>query len=913
MTGKTPLHAPGLRAWFGRRPLLAAGSLLLAGVLVSYAARRLGSSAAPLSWAFGSRKLLLLEPRALALFAAWPLVFWSLIGELTRGEKRLVPRLTALRALALALLIVALGRPQLERIEQRTCTVVLLDVSASIADASLEAARRQASELWHLQSDSHQVQLVAFDSQARVVTPAPGAELAPIASLRRPPLALGSDYPRALALASGLCELDAERHLLLLGDGASTAGSLPSTLSELRAAGTEVFARAPSQAAASDIAVVQLTAEGIPQLGRTFHLRGQLASTRATHARLTLLQDGAPSTLEPARELTLTPGLQPVALQARITRPGITKLTVQLTPSEPDHFSENNAFSLELELTGPPRVLWLDPRPGSSPFAAALEAQHFSVDSRRPDELPSSVECLADYQSVVVSNVAWERLAPGAAERLASWVRERGGTLLLSGGPTAYGPGGWGHTLLEDLAPVRMEIDHRKDTPQVAMALVVDRSGSMQGAPLELAKSACRATIATLGPSDLVEVVAFDDAPLRVLSLQSALSARVHDEPLTRLRSGGGTRIFPAVDLARGDLLGVAARRKHLVLLTDGQSPSEGLPELVTLLAADGITLTIVGLGAQVDGGLLTSLTEAGGGRYHAAPNPEELPRIFTRETEWVMGQAQVDGSTELVVARAAECFHGIELDAAPLLHGYVSTSLKPAPAEALLESERGEPLLARTRQGLGWVLAWTSESRGPWISDLQRWPELGRFLAQLLRGHARLSEAKDQPLQLELLGDELKVSFEAFDEHDRFVNQLASSLVVTGPSGKQAPVPLPQVAPGRYETRVKLPTPGAYQLQAEHERRQLDGPTTPWGTSRGSVSLPYPLELTPRPEASREFEALVSALGGKLNAPAAELLVAKHAGRPHRRSLAALSALLVLGLVLLELLYRRTASRLWS
>ena len=86
--------------------------------------------------------------------------------------------------------------------------------------------------------------------------------------------------------------------------------------------------------------------------------------------------------------------------------------------------------------------------------------------------------------------------------------------------------------------------------PSVAMALVIDRSGSMTGLPLEMAKAAAKATVDTLSSDDLIEVIAFDSAPTRYVKMQPARNRSRIENDIARIQPGGGTEIFPALDAA---------------------------------------------------------------------------------------------------------------------------------------------------------------------------------------------------------------------------------------------------------------------------------------------------------------------------------------------------------------------------
>ena len=107
-----------------------------------------------------------------------------------------------------------------------------------------------------------------------------------------------------------------------------------------------------------------------------------------------------------------------------------------------------------------------------------------------------------------------------------------------------------------------MDSDKRNDEPDVAMALVIDRSGSMTGLPLEMAKQAAKATADTLGPDDLLEVIAFDSQPTRIVQMTAAKHGARIQADIARIQAGGGTEIFPALDAAYQALSAARAKAK---------------------------------------------------------------------------------------------------------------------------------------------------------------------------------------------------------------------------------------------------------------------------------------------------------------------------------------------------------------
>ncbi|HVR21590.1 MAG TPA: glutamine amidotransferase, partial [Polyangiaceae bacterium] len=277
----------------------------------------------------------------------------------------------------------------------------------------------------------------------------------------------------------------------------------------------------------------------------------------------------------------------------------------------------------------------------------------------------------------------------------------------------------------------------------------------------------------------------------------------------------------------------------------DGQSSDQGIRDLVQGMIASSITVTTVGLGEGVKQDLLRTIADAGGGRFHNVPDPNSLPKIFTRETEMISQQAAVDEWFPVEQVGSAEFLKGIAMGSAPLLHGYVATQLKPPPAQLVLQSDRGDPILARWRVGLGWAIAWTSDVKNHWAVDWLKWSGYPKFWGQLVREHMRVKRRRELDMKTEVVGSRVRATVDAFTADERFDDGVDSKLFVS-PAGKPSErreVAMKQVAPGRYEADFELTGFGSYVLRAEHARRDADGNRKPFATSAGRVSNPYPRE----------------------------------------------------------------------
>jgi Ca-activated chloride channel family protein len=816
----------------------------------------------------------LLAPEMLALLALAPLLAWGAYGSLTDLPRAQRVVSFVARCVLFMLVVIGLARPARTHDATRISAVFLVDVSDSVTDADLSTAAASLTQALR-QKGSNQVQLVTFAARPRRIE-LPERGDAPVHFARHAAdasdTAAGArtDIQAALQLAYGLFPPDHLKRIALLSDGRQTDGDLVGEATRAGRLGVRIFERVLANDTPREVAARALELPDHVAVGESFELRARVFSSYATHARLRLYQDHVLNGLDAVRDVELERGETTIVFKSLVRTAGDVAYRLEVEPSGPDRFAENNAVSATAVVPGRPRVLIADSDPSRvQELAQALGIADFDVEVRSAAALPRSLGELARYDFFILSDVPAERLGAEQMDALERYVRDLGGGFMFAGGAQSFGLGGYQGTRIEALLPLWMDSERRRDEHSLALALVIDCSGSMSGQKIELAKDAAKATADLLGPDDSLGVVGFSGEPERVLRLQSAKNRLRIDQSIARLTAQGGTAIFPALDMAFQDLLTVSARVKHVILLTDGQTQESGIPELVQAMRAEGITVSSVGLGSDVNRSLLQQAANLGAGRAYFTNDAANVPRIFVRETQTVGQNSAVE---ELVAIRAvepADFLKGIHLSGAPMLRGYIATRPKPKPAQVVLESELAEPLLARWRVGLGWVLAWTSDVKSRWAADFVRWRELPAFFGQLVREHMRERRHDQLPMQAELDGDALLVRVDAIGPDDRFLNGLDSRLTITGPleahgDRTERSVPLAQRAPGRYEARVPLDRYGSFALHAVHA--QDDRVVA---QSDAQVSHPYPLEYAARPTDAALLEHAAALSGGGALAPA--------------------------------------------
>ncbi len=835
--------------------------------------------APPFEWHAAGGLVRLLEPKWLAVLLTAPLLLWVLgrsLADLPWQQKLLswLFRLTFLGLLALGL-----GRVvRAERVD-RICAVALVDVSNSISDKALEGERAQVVELLAGKRPDDELRLVTFAERAREVPLAAGEsgalQVPPAPALRHEKAGSGSDLRAGLEHAYAALGAGCLPRVVLLSDGAETRGSALAEAARARSRGIRVDVAPVREAPPADVAVTALEVPAKVTVGEPFEVTARLHATRPSKARLSLYQGDALNGLDGVRAVDVPAGDEVVRFRSVVRVGGEVTYSLEVAPEGPDGFADNNRAAVSVDVPGRPAVLYVEGQAGSASYlASALGAQQLDVDVRAPGAFPGSLSELERFAFVIVSDVARDKLGVGAEQLIGRYVRDLGGGFLFAGGTSSFSLGGWQGSELEKILPVRMESEKRREVPGVAMSLVIDRSGSMTGLPMEMAKQACAATASTLQSDDLIEVIAFDSQPARYVKMQPARYRSRIQNDILRIQPGGGTEIFASLDMAYQDISAVEARKKHVILLTDGNARSEGIYDLVTSMLAENITVTTVGLGTGINDELLRMIADAGGGRYHNVPDPNSLPRVFTREAELISKEAVVEDWFPVRRVANALFLRGIDIGSAPLLRGYVSTTLKPPPAELILASDRGEPILARWRVGLGWSLAWTSDVKNNWAVDWLRWPEYGRFWAQLVREHMRGERRRELPMEVHMEDDEIVATVQSLTDEERFDSSFESVLrvrpgKVRGGTGKgEAPkeVPFRLKAPGLYEARLRAPGFGSFVLDARHLRREEDGVLRPVGVSYGHAALPYPREYATFEPNIAALERIASAGGGRID-----------------------------------------------
>lgn len=197
--------------------------------------------------------------------------------------------------------------------------------------------------------------------------------------------------------------------------------------------------------------------------------------------------------------------------------------------------------------------------------------------------------------------------------------------------------------------------------PPLSLSLVIDKSGSMAGKPLENAIKAAELVLEYLGPQDRISVVAYDDMIETVVKPCQVTDRLAIAKDIRKIRPGRAT------NLSGGWLQGCAYALdcpndffiRRVIVLTDGQA-NIGITDFGKMCSAvkekagTGVSTTTIGLGRDFQEDWLIGMAEAGGGNYYYIETPEDAAQIFQIEAESLISVAAQNLKVTLIPNRNA-------------------------------------------------------------------------------------------------------------------------------------------------------------------------------------------------------------------------------------------------------------------
>lgn len=668
------------------------------------------------------------------------------------------------------------------------------------------------------------------------------------------------DAERELRAGLARIEPDASGRIVLASGRPPTRGDTFEVFAALHERSVAVDVLPPAGLPTNDMLVDRLGIDRQPRVGDAAELQAVFVAADEGEARIEISRGDA---VETSFETALRAGSALVTAPVRFDEPGLVRFDVTVA-SDTDPRETNDRGALVVDVGPAPviHVLSSEEARGAR-FVEALRLQGLDARLRPPFTAGTEVGDYSDVDGVVLMNVPALELSTLQQRTLEAYVRDAGGGLAILGGERAFGPGGYHETILDRLSPLASMVP--RDAPEVAMLFILDRSGSMQqtvgsATRLDVAKQATLSAVELLGDRSRVGIVVFDEQARVLLPFTDTDALAPIEDSLRPLVPGGGTSLYPGLELGVELLEGNDSVTKHVVVLTDGLSQPGDFGGAVRTMRDLGATVSAVAIGAGADVEAVQQLARSGGGLAHVTTDFEALPGILAQEALMLASDPVIEGPVEVLRTQEDPGLMSGVPSSLPPIAVFVETTAK-RDADVLLEDGEGRPLMASWRYGSGRVLAFGSHGTGPWVDSwtaLQAFPTLW---SQWVRWTTQTPARTGLRGRTEAIDDEAWIEVRATDEDgspdeglDLVANlhELDRSSPVERDSSETTR--LDETAPGRYEGYLPL-DPGAWEITVR-------------GSSHDPLNLPiahaYPAHLAGNDHRLRDLSRLAELTGGR-------------------------------------------------
>lgn len=787
---------------------------------------------------------------------------WGLINA--RQLRRVFAPL--MRALVLALFVVALANPQQVMHSEGAARPAIVDASASITPAM---------RAWTLKLLRDDLRLREGDPAFIFATDVAPASIGAVESAFANDKGCAECAPGATNLESALYRIaaDPDAHggpAVLVTDGWQNRGDAARALgaivnAEIR---LDIFTP-PGARSIPDVAMTSLSLPPALEKAAPFALGVTMENLNDASVTGTITIERDDAQID-QRKVTLAPGSQRFDFPVRTESAGLASYTASYKPDNPafDAYPEDDSLKGWVGVGTRRKVLiFTDSAKDANYLGTVVNRMGFE-----PTVVPVSAGAwdgsVAGYDAVLINNVPSDRIAPAAQNALASYV-SRGGSLAMIGGDSSFGLGGYADSPLAAVMPVTMKPPQHKVKTR-ALVLIIDKSGSMgRNNKLTYAKAAAETVTKSLKDNDLIGVIGFDSQPFVVIPLQTVGQSRPYfDQMVNRLSAHGQTFLIPALREAERTLGTSGAQVKHVVILTDGETggTTEMYYDLVSRMHHDaGTTISTIAIGQEANVDLLQALAKYGGGSYYQTDSPTNLPQLFVEDFrahggELTMVEKEFTPHTETPDAILKD-LAGRQI---PPIKGYVSTEIKPRATMSMYVDREGtrEPVIASWKYGAGKVMAVTTDASGrwsgKWVTDnvfAPLWDRLLAWMAPELAAEPKIDVA------LGYNAGRINIKLTDYSAEPGNAARLVT-VVVTRPDGTRSETALTEEVAGELSGSIDAPAPGNYYFEV----RSPAGKDKKFPPLAFTLSPAVNAEL-PRPEPNYGLlERLASATGGRLN-----------------------------------------------
>ena len=542
----------------------------------------------------------------------------------------------------------------------------------------------------------------------------------------------------ALKYAAGLFTNPRTAKIVVISDGVETDNTAVSVIKGIAADGIKVDTVCFPNPQVNEVQIVNIH---VPEqhivtggsVGMEITVRSNLG--KGEHdMHLTLYGNGQAVAMMP---VTITKDEQVIPVSFELEGYGLHEIAFELSSSE-DTDKRNNTYNTYIHLQKFENILLIERNEGESEMMQTILGDYFKVTAMSIeedlDQIPRDIHSMAQYEQVILVNIAYSDMPAGFEEMLNRYVYDLGGGLFTVGGqndmingqmvPHAYNRNDMEQsTYYKQMLPVNA-VDY---TPPIAVMIVIDCSASMSSGKLEAAKQGAEACLDALNDRDFCGVMSFRATSSEELQV---LPVSQRDTILKAIRNvdfeesaSGGTQFRPAIMQAGLSLAAIQnVERKHIIMVTDG-NPGDTYEQYLPYIEdnmANGITMSVVTV--DIDTGLVDKMeqtAEAGGGKFYNVPGDaiHTIPQVMHQDLE-MEAIAEIKYGEDFIptIHDVTSIVAGLEQGDIPPLGSYYGTVAKADAVVPLMG--KYVPIYAQWKYGNGNVGSFMSELNGQWSAQ---------------------------------------------------------------------------------------------------------------------------------------------------------------------------------------------------
>ena len=728
-------------------------------------------------------------------------------GILPKKDKLRRNLMIGLQSSVILLLLLAIWNPSIQLGGKHTTTIFLVDVSDSVANQKQEVEAFVKMALKEM-PDDNKAGVVAFGANSKVEQFVSEKNL--FSGLETVPITTATNLEKAVQGAMALFPEEEAKRLVLITDGNENEGSIKTVTQAILNGNIQVQVKKLDFFTGEEIFVEDLQVPDKINIGDTFKVEVVVQSNVKTKALLSLYSG---NTLKGQQEVELETGSNRFLFKDVQKADGLKSYRV-IVEAEKDTKTVNNEYVAFTKAETAEKILLIEGKQNTAKaIQKVLDAGNINYQLAVPNSAPRTLMELNQYKSIVLLNVHANDLPQEFMNNIESYVRDYAGGLVAIGGDNSFALGNYRGTSLEKVLPVYMDLQGEKEVPKMAIALVIDRSGSMANGnemfnQLELAKESAVVALDTLRETDEIGVVAFESSYEWVVPMTTATDRETLEDAIYSIGLGGGTSIYPAVNAACQKLKESNAKLKHIILLTDGQDGFNQYESLLQDLENSGITLSTVAVGDGADTSLLEYLANEGNGRVYYTNINTDIPRIFAKEIFLSVNSYLINEEFTPILTSQKGMLEEVVENGLPSMLGYIASTKKEL-ATMHLMSEREDPILTSWQYGLGKTVAFNSDGENNWTANYGTWSDYPLFWKNIIEYTITDMSSNKNDIQISQTGSNATVTFSTKE----YTEQTNIEVIASDEKGNSQKIILNPSKPGIFEGSLDTFETGIYSI----------------------------------------------------------------------------------------------------